>query len=69
MWGWDYLEPLCVALGAPDPIQCGIFPAGGGGGVSIDFPIPLYQLLIPGVQSSQPGQKWVLKDEIDGVPT
>lgn len=67
VWGWDYLEPLCAALGAPDPIQCGIFPAGGGGGVSIDFPIPLYQLLISGVQSSQPGQKWVLKDEIDGV--
>ncbi len=67
VWGWDYLNPLCAALGAPDPIQCGTFPAGGGGGVSIDFPIPLYQLLIPGVQSSQPGQKWVLKDEIDGV--
>jgi len=67
VWGWDYLEPLCAATGAPDPIQCGIFPAGGGGGVSIDFPIPLYQLLIPGVQRSQPGQKWVLKDEIDGV--
>lgn len=67
VWGWDYLEPLCSALGAPDPIECGIFPAGGGGGVSIDFPIPLYQLLIPGVQSSQPGQKWVLSAELDGV--
>jgi kumamolisin len=68
VWGWDYLEPLCVALGAPDPIQCGIFPGGGGGGVSIDFPIPLYQLLIPGVQASQPGQKWIVKDEAVGVP-
>jgi kumamolisin len=67
VWGWDYLDPLCAALGAPDPIQCGIFPAGGGGGVSIDFPIPLYQLLIPGVQSSQPGQTWTLKKELDGV--
>lgn len=67
VWGWDYLEPLCVKLGAPDPIQCGIFPAGGGGGVSIDFPIPLYQLLTNGVQTSQPGQKWVLSGEIDGV--
>ncbi len=65
VWGWDYLEPLCTVLGAPDPIQCGIFPAGGGGGVSIDFPIPLYQFFISGVQSSQPGQKWVLTAESD----
>jgi kumamolisin len=68
VWAWDYLQPLCVAVGAPDPIQCGTFAVGGGGGVSIDFPIPLYQLLIPGVQSSQPGQKWVLSGELDGTP-
>jgi kumamolisin len=67
VWGWDYLKPLCAVLGAPDPIQCGIFPAGGGGGVSIDFPIPIYQAPIPGVQTSQPGQRWVLLDELDGV--
>jgi hypothetical protein len=42
VWGWDYLEGLCKALGTPDPIACGIFP-GGGGGVSIVFPLPQYQ--------------------------
>jgi kumamolisin len=68
VWAWDYLQPLCVVLGFPDPIQCGTFAVGGGGGVSIDFPIPLYQLLIPGVQSTQPGQKWVLSGELDGTP-
>ena len=30
-WSWDYLEPLCVDLDL-DPIDCGIFPVGGGGG-------------------------------------
>jgi len=65
VWGWDYLEPLCGTL---DPIACGIFPGGGGGGVSIDFPVPLYQILISGVQTSQPNQKWVLSGEIDGTP-
>ena len=71
VWGWDYLEPLCVTLGVPDPIQCGIFPGGGGGGVSIEFPIPLYQFFISGVQTSQPGQKWVLSgvDDATDPPT
>jgi kumamolisin len=43
VWGWDYLEGLCRALGAPDPVACGIFPGGSGGGVSIIFPRPFYQ--------------------------
>jgi kumamolisin len=55
VWGWDYLEPLCSALGL-DPIDCGIFPGGSGGGVSVLFQVPLYQLFIPGIQRSQPGQ-------------
>ena len=33
-WGWDYLIPVCAALGF-DPVSCGIFPGGGGGGVSV----------------------------------
>jgi kumamolisin len=67
VWGWDYLEGLCSALGVPDPIACGIFPGGGGGGVSIIFEKPLYQFFLPGTQHTQPGQKWVLKGAIDGA--
>jgi len=37
VWGWDYLEPLCAALGLT-PVSCGIYAVGGGGGVSIIFP-------------------------------
>jgi kumamolisin len=57
VWGWDYLEPLCNALGL-DFITCGIFPVGSGGGVSVFFPIPAYQLGIPGTQLSQPNQTY-----------
>lgn len=63
VWGWDYLEGLCATLGVPDPIDCGIFPGGGGGGVSVYFSKPLYQYLTSGVQLSQPGQQFVY----DGV--
>jgi len=55
VWGWDYLNGYCRALGL-DPISCGTFPGGGGGGVSVTFAEPWYQFGIPGVQLSQPGQ-------------
>jgi kumamolisin len=57
VWGWDYLNGLCAALGY-NPITCGTFPGGGGGGVSITFDIPFYQYDLPGAQLSQPGQVW-----------
>jgi kumamolisin len=56
VWGWDYLEPLCEALGITDFFQCGIFSAGTGGGVSSFFFIPLNQLFVAGTQLTQPGQ-------------
>lgn len=58
-WGEDYLEPVCTAL-ALDPLSCGIFPAGGGGGVSPFMPIPFYQVGIPGIRKT--GEDWMLLD-------
>ena len=58
VWAEDYQEGLCEAVGFPDPIACGIFPYGGGGGVSVMFEQPIYQWFIPGTQFSQPGQVW-----------
>jgi kumamolisin len=58
VWGWDYLKPLCDALEL-DPISCGIFPIGSGGGVSVFSRVPFYQLHTAGVQTSQPGQALV----------
>jgi subtilase family serine protease len=55
VWGWDYLIGFCSAIGLT-PIECGIFPGGGGGGVSISFLQPWYQFGTFGVQLSQPRQ-------------
>ncbi len=59
VWGWDYLDGLCKALGYPNPIACQTFPGGGGGGVSIMFREPWYQFGVRGTQLSQPGQDFV----------
>ena len=55
VWGWDYLQPLCDALGQ-DPFACGILPVGGGGGVSVVFKRPFYQVGLDGFRVSEPGQ-------------
>jgi len=55
-WSWDYLSSLCNALDIPDPVTCGIFPAGARGGVSVFFPRPFYQWFVPGMRNSAPGQ-------------
>jgi kumamolisin len=63
VWGLDYLIGLCSALGY-NPITCGIFPTGSGGGVSVVFEEPLYQFFLPGTQLSQPGQSWIVNGEL-----
>jgi len=63
VWGWDYLDGLCAALGL-DPVSCGIFPGGTGGGVSVAFTRPLYQLILPGAQLSQPNQSFTDNGQI-----
>lgn len=63
VWGWDYLIPYCSFLGF-DPVTCGIFPAGGGGGVSSMFVEPLYQFLLPGTQLTQPDQSWIVNGDL-----
>ena len=63
VWGWDYLIPYCSALGY-DPVDCGIFPAGSGGGISSIFVEPLYQIFLPGTQLSQPDQSWIVNGDL-----
>ena len=64
VWGWDYLAGLCVALGVPDPVACGIFPAGSGGGVSILFARPDYQETMPGLRHSEQSQTYVINGKL-----
>ncbi len=63
VWGWDYLTGFCSVLGY-DPVTCGIFPIGTGGGVSIIFPEPLYQFFLHDTQLSQPDQSWTVNGEL-----
>ncbi len=66
-WGWDYLIPLCEALGL-DPLGalCGIYPVGTGGGISIYFARPFYQQGVTGMVNTEPNQK--LYDESQKPP-
>jgi kumamolisin len=57
VWGWDYFNPVCAAEDV-SVVDCGWYPGGGGGGVSVFFPIPSYQLGIFGTQLSQPNQTY-----------
>lgn len=54
-WSLSYMTPLCTQR-QQDPVTCGIFPQGGGGGVSVFTPRPFYQWFIPGIANSAPGQ-------------
>ncbi len=57
-WSWSYLTGLCAALGF-DPVACGTFPVGGGGGVSAYNRIPLYQQGVPGIRRTEAGQSLI----------
>jgi kumamolisin len=59
VWGEDYLEPVCDALGITNFFTCGIFSDGTGGGVSSFFPITAIQAGLPGIQLSPPGQAFI----------
>jgi subtilase family serine protease len=64
VWGWDYIQNFFVAQFGPQ-FQNFVFPVGGGGGVSVEFGVPLYQLGTKGVRKSQPGQSFAF-DAGDG---
>jgi subtilase family serine protease len=50
-WSWTYLKPLCDAFDQ-DPVACGTFAVGTGGGVSIYVQRPFYQWFLPGMADS-----------------
>ena len=58
VWSWEYFDHYCEVIYGLDPIACGNFPVGSGGGVSVLFQEPFYQFWLPGIQRSQPGQIW-----------
>ncbi|HEY0250095.1 MAG TPA: S53 family peptidase, partial [Kofleriaceae bacterium] len=64
VWGWDYLDAYFSANGVD--IHDELFPAGGGGGVSIFWPRPWYQYFTPGIRNTEPNQQ-VTFDPGDGT--
>ena len=47
-WSWTWLEPVCRFL-QQNPIDCGTFSVGTGGGVSLYVHRPFYQWFVPGM--------------------
>ena len=71
VWGWDYLSEFCAVAGYGDPVGCGIFGVGGGGGVSILFERPSYQQSLQGTQQSAVQQVFSAGTyyvQADGIP-
>lgn len=51
-WGWDYFENYFVTWFGQYYYDHFLFPVGGGGGVSINFPAPSWQMGVAGRQTS-----------------
>lgn len=51
-WGWDYFESYFVTWYGQDYYDRYLFPVGGGGGVSINFPAPSWQMGLAGRQTT-----------------
>jgi kumamolisin len=60
VWGWDYLQNYLVEVVGPQD-QNMLFPAGGGGGVSVFWPVPNYQSHTFGIRRSEAGQSVILQ--------
>ena len=64
VWGWDYLQTYLNNL---EPGQFDLFSTGGGGGVSIFWPTPVYQLFTRGIQRTQPGQALIAQNPSESL--
>jgi subtilase family serine protease len=62
VWGWDYLQNYLVKY-VGSKYENALFPAGGGGGVSIFWRLPDYQEKTPGIRRSERGQSVVSQNQ------
>jgi subtilase family serine protease len=65
VWGWDYIENYLVSVFG-DGFLHALFPAGGGGGVSVFWSRPAYQFGTAGIRVTEAGQS-VTFDPGDGT--
>ena len=67
VWGWDYLQTYFdtnFGVGAVD-----VFSVGGGGGVSVYWHTPFYQLFTSGIRTSETKQSLAYDDPSAGPTT
>jgi subtilase family serine protease len=63
VWGWDYIENYLISIGVFPPGDTTLFPAGGGGGVSVVWNRPSYQKPTAGLRTTEAGQAVVYQGQ------
>ncbi|PRC90905.1 S53 family peptidase [Solimicrobium silvestre] len=58
-WAWDYLQNYIETYYGSAVYYADVFPVGGGGGVSVNYPLPRYQKYISGTQVSAANQSLI----------
>ena len=71
-WGWDYLQSYITTNFGPTYgstlYYTSYFTVGGGGGVSVNYPVPAFQQGLTGVMTSAPGQVLTCNPTFVGDP-
>ena len=67
VWGWDYIQNYFDTYIGPNVVD--LFSSGGGGGVSVYWHTPFYQVFTNGIRSSEKNQSLVYNDPNAGPTT
>ncbi|NYE28343.1 subtilase family serine protease [Rhodanobacter sp. K2T2] len=67
VWGWDYIQNYFDTNFGPGLVD--VFSVGGGGGVSVYWHTPFYQLFTNGIRTSESGQSLSYNDPTAGPTT
>ncbi len=67
VWGWDYIQNYFDTYIGPNVVD--LFSVGGGGGVSVYWHTPFYQVFTNGVRTSETKQSLVYNDPSAGPTT
>lgn len=63
-WGWDYLKNYIVGNYGTSLYYASYYTSGGGGGVSVNFPVPAFQSGLAGVQKSAASQSLICDNTV-----
>ncbi|KPC49566.1 S53 family peptidase [Amantichitinum ursilacus] len=66
-WGWNYLQDYIVKYYGTATYYGNYYTVGGGGGVSVTYPVPGYQSGLPGVQASASAQSMFCGPALEGA--